>query len=33
MQDDLQDNRMFIKNVKWYKWNEDKGEWVEYDHR
>nr|DAH76503.1 MAG TPA: hypothetical protein [Caudoviricetes sp.] len=27
MQDDLQDNEMFIKNVKWYRWNEDKGEW------
>lgn len=29
-----QDGDMFLlKNVKWYKWNEDKGEWVEYDHR
>ena len=22
-----------LKQVEWYKWNEDKGEWVEYDHR
>lgn len=27
-----QDGDMFLlKNVKWYKWNEDKGEWVNDD--
>lgn len=32
LQEILQDDDMFLlKNVKWYKWNEDKGEWIQYD--
>lgn len=26
-----QTSMLVFGNIKWYKWNEDKGEWVEYD--
>lgn len=22
---------LVLTNIKWYKWNEDKGEWIQYD--
>ena len=26
-----QTSMLVFGNIKWYKWNEDKGEWIQYD--